>query len=84
MGSIEIKNMSMSAEDFHNAVRRFITDCNKCKYCSLTEKEQRLTGNTKLKHHCKLHNKQLLHQGYHPAIIPCVECDGLDFKEFTK
>lgn len=81
MRSIEIKNFNISSEDFHNAVRRFITDCNRCEHCSLTEMEQRQLKDTNYKHRCKLHNKQLLHQGYHPAIIPCVECDGLDFKE---
>lgn len=77
--SIKLQNVNMTADDFHNAVRRFITDCNKCEYCSLTEKEQRLLNDNKLEHNCKLHNKRILHQGYHPAIIPCVECDGLNF-----
>lgn len=82
--SIEIKNMHMSAEDFHLVVRRFITNCNYCIHMPITERKQKEIlkfREKRLDHICEKHNKRCLHQGYHPSIIPCVECDGADFEE---
>jgi len=81
VGSIELKNIHMSPEDFHNAVKRYTTDCNKCIHINLTEKQQ---GQNKAPHICNLFNKRCLHQGFHPAIIPCIECNSDSFVDKYK
>ena len=56
-------------------------DCNDCLYINLTEEKQ--TKN-KESHICNKYNKRLYHFDKHPALIPCNECNGKDYRSTRK
>jgi hypothetical protein len=63
--------------------KRFISDCNCCVQCNLTEEEQNKTyldKGRKPDHECILHNKRLFHRNQENGhLYPCKECGGWDY-----